>query len=179
MSDYSFERLKVKKIYKFAAFKSSIMIQRIQTVWLLLASLAIFLLFLFPYIHFTDPAGVSKEIMVTGLLKHTGTEEVLEQSFTLLTIGTVLVALVPLILIFLFKDRKRQLTFCYVAIVVILGYSFWLVQSAKSVIGDLELQMNNYGLGVLLPSVAILFIVLATKGIRKDDRLIKSADRLR
>ena len=145
----------------------------------MLSSIAILLLFLFPYIQFTDPAGFSKAVKITGLFRHTGTEEVLEQSFTLLTIGTVLVALVPIAIIFFFKDRKKQLSLCYVAMVILLAYSFWLVQTAKGVIGDLELQMQNYGLGVLLPSVAILFIVLATKGIRRDDRLVKSADRLR
>jgi len=155
------------------------MIQRVQSVWLFLASISILLLFLFPYIHFTDLAGVSKAVKVTGLYKNTGSEIVIEQAFTFLTIGTVLVALVPTAVIFLFNDRKKQLNFCYVAMVVILGYSFWLVRVAKGVIGDLQLEIENYGLGVLLPSVAILFIVLATKGIRKDEKLVKSADRLR
>ena len=155
------------------------MIQRIQSVWLFLASLAIFLLFLFPYIQFTDPAGIAKAIKITGLYKYTGTEVVLEQAFTILTIGTVLVAFIPVAIIFFYKDRKKQLTYCYIAIVIILAYSFWLVETAKDVIGDLQLQMQNYGLGVLLPSLSILFLVLATKGIRKDDRLVRSADRLR
>jgi len=155
------------------------MIQRIQSVWLFLASIAIFLLFLFPYIQFADPAGIAKAVKITGLYRSTGTEVVLEQAFTALTIGTVVVALIPLAIIFLFNDRKRQLTYCYIAIVIILAYSFWLVETAKDVIGGLQLEMQNYGLGVLLPSLSILFLVLAAKGIRKDERLVKSADRLR
>lgn len=155
------------------------MIQRIQSVWLFLASIAIFLLFLFPYIQFADPTGIYKAIKVTGLYKATGEGAVIEQAFTGLTIATVVVGLIPLALIFLFNNRKKQLSFCYIAIIIILAYSFWLVETAKDYVGDLNLQMQNYGLGVFLPSLSILFLVLASRGIRKDERLVKSADRLR
>jgi predicted branched-subunit amino acid permease len=63
--------------------------------------------------------------------------------------------------------------------VAILGYSFWLAYTTKSIIGDFKLQPQNYGIGVLLPSIAILFIVLAIRGIRSDERLVKSTERLR
>ena len=69
--------------------------------------------------------------------------------------------------------------FCYLAIAGILGFSFWLVQTAKEVLGNITLRTENYGLGVILPSLAVLFIILALRGIRKDERMIKSADRLR
>ena len=39
--------------------------------------------------------------------------------------------------------------------------------------------MSNYGIGIILLSVSILFVVLAQKAIQRDDKLVKSADRLR
>ncbi|WP_256012925.1 DUF4293 domain-containing protein [Desertivirga xinjiangensis] len=155
------------------------MIQRIQTLWLFLATTALLALFLFPYIQFTDATGVAKAIKITGLYHYTGTDVVLDDSFTVLTIATVLVALLPLIIVFFYANRKKQLTFSYLTIVVILVYTFWLVQTAKSVIEDIQLEFQNYGIGVMLPSVAILFVVLAIRGIRRDEKLVKSADRLR
>jgi hypothetical protein len=53
------------------------------------------------------------------------------------------------------------------------------VQTAKSVLGNVTLELGNYGIGVILPSLAILFIILALRGIRKDEMLVRSADRLR
>jgi predicted branched-subunit amino acid permease len=67
----------------------------------------------------------------------------------------------------------------YIAIVLIIGFSFWLIQTAKSWLGNITLQAENYGIGIMLPSISILFIILAIRGIKKDERLIKSADRLR
>ena len=155
------------------------MIQRIQTIWLFLATVFLFALFLFPYIQFTDAAGVAKAVKVTGLYHFTGAEVIVDQQFTMLTIATVVVALLPTLVVFFYAHRKKQIIYCYLILLVIIVYSFWLVQTAKSVIGDLQLQFQNYGIGVILPSLAILFVVLAIRGIRKDENLIKSSDRLR
>lgn len=155
------------------------MIQRIQTIWLLLASAAIFALFLFPFMQFTDIDGTAKAVKVTGLYQYTGQEVVLNESYTLLTIGTVIVGILPFIVLFFFRNRKKQISYSYITIILIIAYSFWLVETAKSALGSVQLQLQNYGIGVLLPSVAILFMILALRGIRSDEKLIKSADRLR
>jgi len=68
---------------------------------------------------------------------------------------------------------------CYICIAGILGFSFWMVQTAKQVLGNITLQTENYGLGVILPSLSVLFVILALRGIRSDEKLIKSAERLR
>jgi len=155
------------------------MLQRVQTIWLFFATAAIFSLFLFPYIQVVDTDGIAKVLKVTGVYQNIGGQVVQTQPFTILTIATVILGLLPFVIIFFYQDRKKQVAICYVAIVAILGFSFWLVQSAKQVLGNVTLQVSNYGIGVILPSLAILFILLALKGIRKDEKLIKSADRLR
>ncbi|WP_207428222.1 DUF4293 domain-containing protein [Pedobacter sp. SYSU D00535] len=155
------------------------MIQRIQTVWLFLASLIIFGLFLFPFLQILNASGTPKAIKVTGVYENIGGQVVQTQGFTALTITTVILGLIPLAAIAMYRERKRQIAICYIAIVAIIGFSFWMVQTAKSVIGDMQLEFQNYGIGVILPSLAILFVILALRGIRHDERLIKSADRLR
>ena len=155
------------------------MIQRIQSVWLFLATTAIFALFLFPYVQLLNPDGTGRSIKVTGVYENLNGQVVQTEPFLALTIVTVIVALIPFIIIFFFKNRKLQITLSYIAILLIIGLSFWTAQVAKAQAGNSSLELENYGLGVALPPIAILFMILALKGIRKDDKLIRSADRLR
>jgi hypothetical protein len=155
------------------------MLQRVQTIWLFFATAAIFSLFLFPYLQVIDADGTAKALKVTGVYQHVDGQVVQTESFLALTIATVILGLLPFVIIFFFRNRKKQINICYLAILAILGYSFWLVQTAKNVLGNVTLELGNYGIGVILPSLAILFIILALRGIRKDEKLVRSADRLR
>ncbi len=155
------------------------MIQRIQTVWLFLTTTVIFALFLFPYLQILNAAGTAKAIKVTGVYENVGGQVVQTNGFMALTIATVILGLIPFIIIFFFKDRKLQIKLSYLNIVLVLAFSFWLAQTSKEVIGDISLQLQNYGIGVILPCLAILFLILAIRAIRNDEKLIKSAERLR
>jgi hypothetical protein len=153
------------------------MIQRIQSVYLLMASVAIYLLFVFPVANIYLPNG-AKKIAVTGVYENINEQVVQTIPFTFLTIATVIIGLIPIVLIFLFKDRKRQLTLIYLSIVLFIAFSFWLSKSVKAA-AEISMQLSDYGIGAGLSSVAILFLVLAAKAIQRDDKLVKSADRLR
>lgn len=155
------------------------MIQRIQSVWLFFATACIFSLFLFPYLQALNPDGSASLVKVMGVYQNIAGQQVQTQAFLGLTIATVILALIPFITIFLYKDRKKQVMLCYLSIALVIAFSFWLIQTAKGVLGPVELRAENYGIGTLLPSIAILFLILAIRGMKKDDRLIKSADRLR
>ncbi len=154
------------------------MIQRIQTIWFFFATLTFFALFLFAYVHFTEN-GTPKALKVTGVYENRNDEVVSTQDFLALTIATSLIGAIPFIAIFLFRNRKQQITLAYLAIIAVLGHFFWLYNTTKQVIGDFKLQPENYGIGIILPSLTILFLIFAIKGIRKDERLVRSTDRLR
>jgi len=155
------------------------MIQRIQSIYLLLAGLVILALFLFPLAHGVYINGVPSTISVRGVFQDVNRQLALTQAFTALMIGTAVVGVLPIILIFQFKNRKRQVMLCYLYIVLIIGFTFWVVQTVKSVTGDLTLTTSNFGIGALLSSVSIVLVLVAVKGIQRDEKLIKSADRLR
>lgn len=148
------------------------MIQRIQTVWLLLASLSIFALFLFPYLH---DSGTT--VLVRGRYGPEGREAF----FFLQTAATIILGLLPLYTIFKFKDRKLQVQLIILAIALIGLFGFWLYTSASKalVAGQHYLSAGNIGVGFFLLPIAIVFLFLAMSGIRKDESLIRSADRLR
>jgi len=154
------------------------MIQRIQSIWFFLATVAFFALFLFAYIHFSAD-GIAKALKVTGVYEEIGGQVVRTQEFLGLTIATVLIGVLPFIAIFLYKDRSKQIALAYLAIVAILGHFYWLYNTTHAILGDYQLKPENYGIGIFLPSITILFIIFAIKGIRKDEKLIKSTERLR
>ncbi len=153
------------------------MIQRIQTVYLFMASLAIYALFLFPFVNVLTGLG-AKKIMVTGIYETVNNQVVQTESFLLLTIATAILGLLPLVLIFFYKRRKKQATFGYILVAVLIAYSFWLAQTVKAAAGT-DLQISDYSIGAGLTSVSILFLILAAKGMLRDEKLVKSADRLR
>ena len=155
------------------------MLQRIQSIYLLLATFCLAALFITPLLRNIQVEGLTETVKVTGVYQEANGQIVSSQPFTALTIVTGLVALLPLAIIFLYKNRTLQTTLCYSVILVLIGYSFWASQTAKNAIGDAYIQFNNYGIGIGLISLSILLVVLAQKAIKRDDKLVKSADRLR
>jgi len=157
------------------------MIQRIQTVWLLLTSLTILLLFLFPYLQYFDNFGTAMAIKITGIYQGVSDGVVQTESFILQTIATVVVALLPLVIIFYYRDRKKQLQLSFLNFFLVILMGIWLYFSASQATTTVNktLQLENIGIGALLIPIAAVFVLLAIKGIRKDEKLIKSVDRLR
>ncbi|MBS7564224.1 DUF4293 domain-containing protein [Mucilaginibacter sp. Bleaf8] len=155
------------------------MIQRVQSIYLFFASLALFALYLVTIANNVYVNGKPTSIKVTGLFQDVNGAQQHTVSFVALTAVTAIVALLPLAIIFLYRNRKQQVTICYSAVLVIIGFSFWLAQTIKNATQGVVLNSNNFGVGLFLPPIAILLIFLAVKAIKKDDALVRSADRLR
>jgi FtsH-binding integral membrane protein len=156
------------------------MLQRIQSIYLFAASLVLFALYFFPLAHNVYVNNAQVTISVTGIFQNVNGVQKNIESFTALTAVTAIVALIPLVIIFLFKNRKQQLAFCYGAILALFGYSFWMAQTVKKAVGEgVQLDTHSMGIGLFLTSISIVMLLLATKGIKNDEKLIKSADRLR
>lgn len=135
------------------------MIQRIQSVWLLLASLCGFLTLKFSFYSGMNEAGIYENLTAyhnTLLL--------------VLTIGTALLALIN---IFFYKNRKQQIRICLIGIPVqIACLAIYFITIRKFKQGNFDLW-SLFSLGVLV------FFILAVRNIYKDEKLVKSLDRLR
>jgi len=143
------------------------MIQRIQTVYLLLTSvISGVLIFVFNLWE-----TIKQEIFVVDLFSR--------ESITLKVIPFMFFAsaLLALIAIFLFKNRKLQFVFGRIIILINLFLLGLLIYLSLNLSG--EASVSEKGIGMFLPVLAILFIVLANKAIKKDEDLVKSVDRLR
>lgn len=159
------------------------MIQRIQTVYLLVAALVIFGLFLFPYVNYSDLVGLGKNVKVTGIYGVSAGQPVHEGGFgyILQSIVTVVLGLLPLFTIFKFRQRKVQILLIWIEMVAIIFFGIWLYSSASTHLATVSqfLGAGNIGVGFFLLPIAIIFCALALGGVRRDEKLIRSADRLR
>ncbi len=152
------------------------MIQRIQSVWLLLASLTLLLLLLVPVMGIVEGA---KEfwIQATGLFKQENGVTTKIDSFRPLYISVVSLAAMTIGVIFNFKSRTSQKRMIFGLIALIVGISFWIFNFAQRIPGGLD--HASYKAGIALPLLAIIFCALAIRGITKDEQLLRSAERLR
>lgn len=150
------------------------MIQRIQSIWLLIAALlglSVFMLNIISY-SYVDPSAGGE---VTKGVK------LMEYSYLLALLAMILVAL-PLVAIFMFKNRKRQVNMALLAIVLNIGFVIFHVTYIKdSYLSSLKIppQSTSFGIASFIPVAAIVFLAMAISGIRKDEKLVRAADRLR
>jgi len=84
------------------------MIQRIQSIFLFLASIAIALMFFFPLANFFSE-NYSIQLWVSGIIKHTEFSDNINISSLPLLIIVPFIAFLSFITIFLYKNRKTQL----------------------------------------------------------------------
>ncbi|MDN3586725.1 DUF4293 domain-containing protein [Pedobacter aquatilis] len=150
------------------------MIQRIQSIWLFLAAIVLVIMLFLPIIS-KEVNNINATVRTSGL--YIGNPEIKSESFTPLLITNIAVAVMCFINIFNFRKRAVQKRIAIFTIAAIAGFAFWCSNYAYKIPGGVE--GANFEIGAYLPAVAILFIVLAIFGINKDERLIRSAERLR
>jgi hypothetical protein len=152
------------------------MIQRIQSIWFFLAALCIALLLFVPII-----SKVINEseywVNTIGLYQQTNGAANKIEPFLPLTILTIASAAMLLLTIFTFKNRTQQKRVALASLILILVLSILTYINLEKIPGGFE--GVTYKLGAILPIVAIIFIYLGVRGINNDEKLIKSADRLR
>ena len=140
------------------------MIQRQQTLWLLLATAAAVLSFMFPF--------ATGEELVEKTTMRRREELIAGKDFfiLLLTIASVCISTVT---IFLFKDRKLQIKLCLLGLLVSIGILVLYI------IGMQKLIASTPALWAVLTVLIIVGFFMAFRNIRKDEKLVKSLDKLR
>ncbi len=140
------------------------MIQRAQTLWLLLAAAAAFSTLQFSFFSGNKLVNNVKQFVSLNA-----------RESLLLTVLTVAVAIAALVNIFLYKDRKRQVLITWVTILVSIGnIVLYFVETKKFVPNE-----GSFDLTAVLAFVVPVFLLLAVRGMRRDEKLVRSVDRLR
>ncbi|HEX7903356.1 MAG TPA: DUF4293 domain-containing protein [Chitinophagaceae bacterium] len=140
------------------------MIQRQQTLWLLLASVGAFLTFQFPFLTGTKIITAQTQPVV---------EELDAGSTLFLLLLTVVSLILSTVTIFLFKDRKMQLKLSLTGIVLsVIILVLYILEMQK-------FEKTTLALYCILPLLVVVGYIMAFRGIRHDEKLVKSLDKLR
>ena len=146
------------------------MLQRIQTVYLLIAAVASGSVFALPF--FKGAASNGASFFNDGLFDT-------QDHVSLMAMATIAI-LDAVMTVFLFNNRKRQGLFCLLvgAVNLLLIAVMFGVLSTQIPISEVFSKFQ-LGLGSVMPLVATVFALLARRSILADERLVRSADRLR
>ena len=79
----------------------------------------------------------------------------------------------------IFQYKKRQLQFVLGRLSILINFILLgiLVYFTQNLSG--EIKVSEKGIGLLIPVFCIVLVLLANKAIKKDEKLVKSVDRLR
>lgn len=154
------------------------MIQRIQTLYLVLAILSMALLFAFKVATIETPQG---EAMLTVYgASHNQEPLALDIMVVPPYVFVSVIILVLLVSVFLFKNRKQQMLVGRLSYLIILGFLVFLYFAGDALSSAVEASSNiSYGAGIYFPVAALAFVFLANRAIKKDEDLVRSLDRLR
>ena len=138
------------------------MLQRIQSIWLLLAGVCAFASLKMPYY-----VGTKQDLTPSAELNGSA-------NFYTMAL-TIAIGIIALVSIFLYKNRKLQLRLSVLGLFMEAGmialYYFYVKQYVSGT--------GTYALTALLQGCIILFFFLAAKGISRDNKIIKESNRLR
>ena len=139
------------------------MIQRIQTVWLFLAALFAALTYKFPF--YTGNVINKENVHIY--------EKLLASSNFLVLIFTAGLVAGTVAIIFMYKNRKQQMGLTAAAAgLSIINIILYFTELKKFISGNMALT-SVFALAIPV------FLVLAINGMWKDEKLVKSLDRLR
>ena len=158
------------------------MIQRKQTVFLFLASVAMVLHFIFPIAQFLGEGEYQLHYYLYKVVSFVPDVKVPVNNNFFIT-GTALsgvVALGSFIAIFLYKNRILQIKVVRMLVLFLLAHIailfFFSIPALEEISGN-KAEFDYFG--VSMPLIAFIFLVLAVRGIISDEKLVRSADRLR
>jgi len=156
------------------------MIQRIQSLYLFVVAVSCTLLFFFPMINYIDPVQGTYKLFATGMKSYSDLPGLLFfwETFPLfiLVITSLILALIT---IFLYKRRKIQFLLVNINVLVnVLVVALVFLLYSRIFENRLHIP-STYEFGMYIPLISLVFLVLASRAIRKDEALVKSSDRLR
>lgn len=158
------------------------MIQRVQSIYLVLAVIAGMLTFFLPFTQFYAGDVKIAEYAMFGVFNVQSDTLELSNPYPFpMWIMAALSIVFPLIAIFQFKKRAIQMRIVRLGFLFemsFLVYLFFAIDKANAELYEGQISIL-YHSGFYMPIIAIVLMFLAQRGIKKDEDLVKSLDRLR
>lgn len=150
------------------------MLQRIQSVYLILVAAAMLISVVLPLATFF----FNSEIVVFEAMGIYFNGELTDSTWGLFVIG-LLSSIVALITIFLYKNRLLQIRLSIFNIVLMVGFYLYFGFIIYKVYPVESLEFSKVGFGIIMPIISIILTILAIRKIGADEALVQSLNRLR
>ena len=157
------------------------MIQRIQTLYLMLVTLLMVVTLVCPLVYI----GVDGHQVTLSAFTISDAEGVLSYASAWLGAVLAMATLLPFVTIFLYKNRPLQIRLCGVECVLLLG-SVVLVGAftysvCNNIFADFDITWSNlaFRFPIIMPLVSLVLTPLAMRAILRDELLVRSLDRIR
>ncbi len=152
------------------------MIQRIQTVYLLICLILVSLMFGIPVSEHYSLDGDFYSFEITGLENDKG-----EQIYGTLPLAILfgVIDFLIFISIFLYKRRVLQMRICIYNILLLIGSLGLIYYYFQDIIEKYNAPNYSFSFTIVIPLVTIILLYLAFRGIRRDELLVKSVNRIR
>lgn len=154
------------------------MIQRIQTVYLLLVTILSAVTFFLPIATIVTPANVF-DLSCRGFVA-TPPIDALHSSTWALSLVSILIPVIALGTIFLYKRRRLQLVLSYINFLLMDAY--YVIVIITLWFADQQLATSShwiYHYAFIFQIINMILTFLAIRAINKDEALIRSLNRLR
>ncbi len=162
------------------------MIQRIQSIFLVLVAGSLIAMTFFPLWSKADSEAKESVILTAQTMKKnaldaSGAEIVVEEKSTIfIGIVALLAAGVALYSIFQYKNRLTQMKLGALNSLLMgatLGLTYWQSTEMNGLLN--KVTHDSPTIGFILIAAALIFNISANRFIRKDEKLVKSMDRIR
>lgn len=150
------------------------MLQRIQTVYLLIASALMLVAVVTPLATFHHN-GNTVFFEAMGMYQD---GEMVSSTWALFATGAIS-SLLALFTVFIYKTRIVQIRLSIFNIAVMIGFYLYLGFLMLKINPEAGLQFQKVGIGIIMPLIAIILTYLAIRKIGADEMLIRSLNRLR
>lgn len=156
------------------------MIQRIQSLYLLITAVITALVVFLPLARYLS--GGEEFLLTASGLQSTDAEVGMIARLPYLAILGWAATLLPFVTIFLYRNRLTQIRMCIVELVLLFGtviLTVYYLYYGTATFGSAADYAATYSVVNILPVVGLILTWLALRAITKDEALVRSVDRIR
>ena len=157
------------------------MIQRIQTIYLLVAAICSVVCLSLPLGRYVDDGLLTAKLYNLCIMQMGGAEHVFSFAAVPLFVILLLVVVISLYTVFMYRNRKLQMRLCSFSSLLVIGWYIVYAVLAKLWGGFIDVTSLSFapGVGAALPAVALIFNLMARRAINADEKRVRAADRIR
>jgi hypothetical protein len=153
------------------------MIQRIQTIYLFLSAILVFLMHLLPIVKILALSNTIIVFRSYGFYSENMNEGLLPSFPFFILISIIIIFYI--LAIFLYRNRNLQARICRLNILLLIGsvgmLTYYIIHMYRTMAG----VEYSFQITILFPLISIVLTWLAIRGIIKDEVLVRSVDKIR